>query len=168
MYKDHVSTGKILIIGHGLGFEYDLIEKFNKNLVSIDTYISKSALHKDKVQLYSGDIIPFKDDTFDAVICNYVLHHSNNPKQLFSELVRVSKNIVIITEETHKNVIQKIRSVFNCWNLNRKAGQFVRIRWSSYLSMQDLQKLIRNLTILKHIKEDRGVHIYEFLILKKD
>lgn len=167
LYKDYVTQGRVLIVGHGLGSEYDILEKHNKDIVSIDIEISTDALHKEKVLVYPGDTIPFEDSSFDAVVCNYVLHHSDNPERLFSELVRVSKRTVIVTEETHRSLLQKVRSVVHCWYMNRKAGQSVHINWSSYLSVDRLERLIHGLAILKRITEDKGVHVHEFLILEK-
>lgn len=169
-YKKYIERGKILLVGHGLGYEYHIIQQYNPEVVGLDVDISEGALHKKKIQLYAGDIIPYTDNEFDTVICSYVLHHSKDPKKLFSELARVSKETIIVTEETHDSLLQKIRSVFNCWMMNRKAGQTVHINWKSYLHTDTLKALIieNNLEVELHKKEDKGVHIYEFLILKKD
>ena len=38
---------------------------------------------------YSGDILPFSDQSYDIVLCSQVLEHSFNPEQLLAEMYRV-------------------------------------------------------------------------------
>jgi ubiquinone/menaquinone biosynthesis C-methylase UbiE len=42
---------------------------------------------------YIGDaaFLPFKDESFDAVICNAVLEHVEKPKEVLKEIYRVAK-----------------------------------------------------------------------------
>ncbi|MFH1211704.1 MAG: class I SAM-dependent methyltransferase [Candidatus Woesearchaeota archaeon] len=44
----------------------------------------------------SGDKIPYKDNTFDLVICQHVLEHVQNPEDFAMEIKRVTKEHVII------------------------------------------------------------------------
>lgn len=36
-----------------------------------------------------GENLPFKDDTFDIVTCNFVLEHAQSPTKIIEEMVRV-------------------------------------------------------------------------------
>ena len=38
-----------------------------------------------------GHQLPFRDGTFDLVVCNSVLHHIAEPQKLLAEIVRLSK-----------------------------------------------------------------------------
>jgi ubiquinone/menaquinone biosynthesis C-methylase UbiE len=64
---------------HGLDYNVDSIttckKVFNANSIDLET-----------------DDIPYKDNTFDLVICNQVLEHLNNYKKTISEAIRVTKN----------------------------------------------------------------------------
>ena len=64
---------------HGLDYNVDLITTCKKvfNASSIDL---------------EADDIPYKDNTFDLVICNQVLEHLKNYKKTISEAIRVTKN----------------------------------------------------------------------------
>jgi ubiquinone/menaquinone biosynthesis C-methylase UbiE len=64
---------------HGLDYNDDLIitckKVFNASSIDLET-----------------DHIPYKDNTFDLVICNQVLEHLKNYKKTISEAIRVTKN----------------------------------------------------------------------------
>ena len=67
-----------------------------------------------KLYLWSKSIFKlfFKENTFDVIISNGVLHHTYNPKLAFSKLVRVLKPrgiIVIGLYHRYGRIIQKIR-----------------------------------------------------------
>ena len=58
--------------------------------------------------LFDGESVPYADDTFDAVLCISVLHHTENQKKLLEELKRVSKNKIIIFEDVPDSIVDKI------------------------------------------------------------
>ena len=64
---------------HGLDYNVDLMttckKAFNASSIDLET-----------------DAIPYKDNTFDLVICNQVLEHLKNYKKTISEAIRVTKN----------------------------------------------------------------------------
>jgi len=51
------------------------------------------------ISIKKGDIykLPFKDSTFDVVICTEVLEHLDKPKAALKELTRVSKKYLILS-----------------------------------------------------------------------
>ena len=51
---------------------------------------SKKLFNASRVDLETDDI-PYKDNTFDLVICNQVLEHLKNYKKTISEAIRVTK-----------------------------------------------------------------------------
>ena len=70
------------LVGHGFKF---------KNIKAID------------LQSYSklitlGDMldIPYEDNTFDIIICGWVISYTNNVQKAFNEMIRVSKNNALI------------------------------------------------------------------------
>lgn len=77
--------GRVLNVGCG---------EFNKYLGFCpgDTHIGLDIEKTDIVDVI-GDahLLPFKDENFDAVICNMVLEHVENPKDVLKEIYRVVK-----------------------------------------------------------------------------
>jgi len=41
-----------------------------------------------------GELLPFRDNAFDKVICHHVIEHVEEPLRFLSELLRVSKSVV--------------------------------------------------------------------------
>lgn len=52
-----------------------------------------------------GEKLPFKDKTFDYIICSHVLEHANDPRQFTRELVRVGRRGYI---ETPSRLSEKV------------------------------------------------------------
>ncbi len=87
--------------------------------ISRDTL--KVALEKAKkrrlnVQFKLGDAenLPFKDNSFDAVICRHLIWTLPNPKKAISEFARVSRHKVVIIDGKcmDKSLIAKFRRGF--------------------------------------------------------
>lgn len=72
-----------------------IIDLGAKEVIGIDLnpVIAKKNVTNPKAKILEGDIrkIPFKDEYFDFVCCNGVLHHTENPKEIIKELSRVLK-----------------------------------------------------------------------------
>jgi ubiquinone/menaquinone biosynthesis C-methylase UbiE len=60
-----------------------------------------------------GDIekMPFKTKSFDAVICNFVLHHLPDCSKALEEISRVCKNDLILIEPNGSNPILRVNRV---------------------------------------------------------
>jgi ubiquinone/menaquinone biosynthesis C-methylase UbiE len=46
--------------------------------------------------LCSAEFLPFKSEAFDKVLCYHVIEHVDNPLRLLYELVRVSRNEIVV------------------------------------------------------------------------
>lgn len=99
-----LSPQKILDAGCGEGFTLQILYelKIGKVLEGVD--FSKDAVRIAKrryphLNIKTGDIynLPYKDNTFDLVICTEVLEHLKNPGQAVSELKRVSSEYILFT-----------------------------------------------------------------------
>ena len=83
---------KVLDVGAGEGH---LSNALNYDITMIDIESKNS-----DVIIYDGENIPFEDNSFDLVLCVYVLHHiSEGKRQSFiKELSRVATHVIIFED----------------------------------------------------------------------
>jgi SAM-dependent methyltransferase len=111
--SDYVDLSKmcILDVGCGNGFftyyfsklAYTVGIDYSRYMLSInpcDPLIQGSALQ-----------LPFKTNSFDLVFCSNLLHHVKNPEIVVSEMKRVSKKFVILSEPNRNNPLMALFSV---------------------------------------------------------
>ena len=111
--SDYVDLSKmsILDVGCGNGFftyyfsklAYTVGIDYSRYMLSInpcDLLIQGSALQ-----------LPFKTNSFDLVFCSNLLHHVKNPEIVVSEMKRVSKKFVILSEPNRNNPLMALFSV---------------------------------------------------------
>ncbi|MFA5755156.1 MAG: class I SAM-dependent methyltransferase [Candidatus Paceibacterota bacterium] len=106
---DFVSPlSKILDFGCGSGIVGKEFEKyFNSEILGVD--IIDNRVEPIPFIKYNGSDLSFlKDDTFNVVLINFVLHHCKNPKELLKENKRVSSDIIILYENLPEGIISKI------------------------------------------------------------
>lgn len=99
-----LQVSSVLDVGCGEGFTLDRLyrEKIGKNLEGIeylDTAIKIGKKIHPHITLTKGDIytLPYKDNSFDLVLCTEVLEHLADPKKALKELVRVSKKYLLLS-----------------------------------------------------------------------
>jgi len=95
---------KILDVGCGEGETIVKLKqsKIGKTLEGIDN--SQDALKIGRkiypgINIKDGDIykLPYKDNSFDLVICTEVLEHLDNPKKALAELRRISSKYILLS-----------------------------------------------------------------------
>jgi ubiquinone/menaquinone biosynthesis C-methylase UbiE len=96
--------GSLLDVGCAEGYYMRLLAGGSKvsYAVGLDiaiNYIIKARRNLPGRSLVLGDAhnLPFKDSSFDLVLCSEVLEHTLNPKAALEELIRVSRNHILIT-----------------------------------------------------------------------
>lgn len=94
----------ILDVGCGEGFTLERLEKadIGKKLEGVDfldTAIQIGRKQFPQFTLKQGNIyaLPYKDDSFDLLICSEVLEHLDHPDEALKELKRVSKKYVLFS-----------------------------------------------------------------------
>lgn len=94
----------VLDAGCGEGFTLDRLqqEKIGKTFEGIE--FDQEAVELGNklyptLNIKQGDIykLPFKNNSFDLVVCTEVLEHLENPKKAYRELLRVSRKYVLIS-----------------------------------------------------------------------
>jgi SAM-dependent methyltransferase len=58
------------------------------------------------VKKYDGQSLPYKDNSFDAVLLIDTYHHAEDPDFLLSECIRVTKKYLIIKDHYYNNFLE--------------------------------------------------------------
>lgn len=113
--KDY-SFSNFIDIGGAEGWTAYIVRKlFNVKIASTDLSESVCKIAKNifNLEAIACDIhnLPFSDDEFDAVVCSETIEHVTDYKKAVAELLRITKNVLIITvpHETPEMVAETIR-----------------------------------------------------------
>lgn len=89
-------NSKLLDIGCGTGISTNY---FKCNSIGIDNSLEMIKNGKGNLILGKAESLPFKDKTFDIILCITSIHNFENPKKALKEILRVkkSKAQVVIT-----------------------------------------------------------------------
>lgn len=94
----------ILDVGCGEGFTLNRLKEkgIGKNLEGVEylqTAIDLGKKMYPDIKIKKGTIydLPYKDNSFDLVLCTEVLEHLDEPEKALKELVRVSKKYLVIS-----------------------------------------------------------------------
>lgn len=96
IFKENFNDGKkykILDLGCGACCNSTILESMGYEVTSLDV-VDQSICKKPEI--YDGKIIPYIDNSFDIVLCSFVLHHAPNWYDLLKEMKRVGNYIIII------------------------------------------------------------------------
>lgn len=118
----NTTFGSFLDVGCAEGFYLKLLSNNSKTgplgagLDLAKNYLLKAMVTSPKTPLVQGDAekLPFRNDSFDLVLCSEVLEHVPDPKTVFRELVRVSDRYIVLTwagENLFHFVMRKFRLV---------------------------------------------------------
>ncbi len=99
-----IKPSRILDVGCGEGFTLIMLgrNKIGKVYEGVDNSAEALKIGRKmypNLGIKHGDIykLPYKDDSFDLVICSEVLEHLENPAQALKELRRVSSKYVVLS-----------------------------------------------------------------------
>lgn len=178
----HKLEGVGLEIGAGTCWLSSLLSKRKKikSLYAIDNKLKKLNLARnifipkykgkmEKIHLVTDDFhhLPFKENTFDFIVCDAALHHSHNLKLLLLELNRVLKKtapLIAIREPILPSfpLLKKFRSLtfgykeklkgeiensytFSQWKTSFYQSGFSLRRNSYFLNTSAKEKIIKNI-----------------------
>ena len=99
---------QILDLGCGSGIVSHEFEKFfNSEVLGLD--IIDNRVVPIPFRIYKGNDLKFlKDNSYEAVLINFVLHHCKNPIELLKESKRVSKGNIILYENIPEGILSKL------------------------------------------------------------
>jgi len=104
VFKDRM---RILDVGCGTGFMSMILSELGHDVVGLDiskgmvrVAIEKTKRKNVKIDFKLGDAenLPFRDNTFDAVVSRHLIWTLPNPKKAISEFARVSKDRVVVID----------------------------------------------------------------------
>jgi ubiquinone/menaquinone biosynthesis C-methylase UbiE len=132
----HIPNKNVIVLdfGSGSGALSDYISKqlINSQVIPLD--IEDVHEYGKKPTIYDGYKIPYKDNTFDVVICLFVLHHIPHQDKILDELIRICKGKLLIMEDckdsTIDNILTKIHSHSSygqCHNCFHSTRDWIRI-----------------------------------------
>ena len=108
---------EVLDVGCGNGFiAHHLSAMLSTNVVGIDVADSTDA--PIDYRRYDGRNIPAEDDSFDAIVLAYVLHHAQDVEAMLNEMKRVLRpgGVALIYEDIPASFWDR----FICWTHNLK------------------------------------------------
>jgi len=104
------ASDKLLDIGCGTGISTNF---FECNATGIDS--SREMIKKGSSNLVYGkaEKLPFKDKTFDVILCITAIHNFENPEKALREMLRVKKDRaqIVITLLKKSKKFQKIKKL---------------------------------------------------------
>lgn len=135
--KELTDCKTILDAGVGTGRFAKPLQDKGFNVVGIDISGKMLSVAKEKgtSNLFRADIcfLPFKDGSFDAAICNAVLHLVPEWKMALQEICRVTKDVMVSTIHERDN---PMREAYN--NLLKKYGYESSRRGKPEYDLKDL------------------------------
>lgn len=97
----------ILDIGSGTGYFADALKNEMPETLIISTDIENKHKGGNPFVVANSNSLPFADNSFDVVTIFYLLHHTIDPKNILLEAQRVSKDKVIVQEDSYSNGFER-------------------------------------------------------------
>ncbi len=116
-------NAKLLDIGCAEGFvgqEIAMRLEIHVELVDVIDMNQTSLPHK----TYAGDVLPFDDEAFTDSLLYFVLHHSQNPRNVLAEAARVSSDQILVVESVYESIWDRwvLRAIDTVANRVRSFG----------------------------------------------
>lgn len=115
----YLSGNKILDFGAGNGLLGESINVNTQKDVTLVDVIDHNFSSLPMHIISQQGVVPFPDKSFNTTIVYLVLHHSDDPINTLKEIIRVTKNRVIIMEGYIDTASIKESNIFFDWFCNR-------------------------------------------------
>jgi SAM-dependent methyltransferase len=116
------TCGRVLDVGCGDGTLAREIQRLRPGLSieGVDVFTRKNAVIP--VTVFDGSRLPFAEGEFDVVMFADVLHHTEDPRILLAEAVRVAKMGLAIKDHLKQGFLAKSTLAFMDWMGNAAYG----------------------------------------------
>jgi len=106
--QDFIKKGsKILDLGCGTAIVGKTFQDFfQAELFGVDVQDVRTV--KIPFKLTDGKSLSFPENSFDVVLINYVLHHSEDPISVLKEAKRVARDKIVIYEDLPEDILSKL------------------------------------------------------------
>jgi SAM-dependent methyltransferase len=154
---------RVLDVGCGDGTIAALIMKKRPDVAisGIDILVRSKTLIP--VTPFDGAKIPFEDKTFDAVMFNDVLHHTDDPSVLLAEARRVAKDCVVLKDHFCDGLLARQTLSFMDWVGNAPHGVVLPY---NYLSSGQWSEVFSNVHLRVDAEVDKlGLYAWPFALL---
>ena len=142
---------KILDLGCGPGIVGKTFQEFfQADLLGVD--IKDRRIYSIPFKLIDGKNLPFSENSFDVVLINYVLHHSQDPVALLSEAKRVTRDKIIIYEDLAEGCLSKLVCWLHGISFDKLFGNPTK---TSFNSEKGWEKIFKELGLNVIFKERR-------------
>ena len=139
------ANARVLDVGCGDGLVASLVMKKRPDVEirGIDVLI-RPRTHI-PVEGFDGRVIPYEDDSFDAVMFVDVLHHTDDPAVLLAEAARVARQSVVIKDHTSDGILaaQTLRFMDDVGNARHGVvlpyNYWTKVRWLDTFAAHHLE-----------------------------
>ncbi|MBD3344400.1 MAG: methyltransferase domain-containing protein [Chitinivibrionales bacterium] len=118
---------------------------------TVDTNLSSMP-----VILYDGNRIPFPENTFDATVVAYMLHHCNNIEAILHEIKRVTCRKIIVMEEVFESKFAE-----KVLHLHDNGNKFLSTKMKIPLNFMKIQQWHETFNALD-LKVEQCTRIYQY------
>ena len=162
-YQAIDSAAKVIEVGsgaHGLIFFFDAHCRVGIDPLAI-SYGSLFPAWQRRAQTVAafGEQLPFRDQSFDVVLCDNVVDHAENPRGIVAELVRILKadGLLYFTVNIHHSVYSVAARAHSAWNAMGMKYEIGPVAdHTTHLTFTDAQQLFANLP-LKLLHESENI-----------
>ena len=123
---------RILDVGAGNGYLASTIMDMRPDLNIEGIDIKLWPRRHISVHKFDGTSIPFDDDSWDACLASDVIHHSDEPKLLLGEMVRVARSSVFLKDHVAETAWDLRMLSFMDWAGNRGHDVVLSYRYWSW------------------------------------
>lgn len=147
---------RVLDIGAGGGW---IGKRLSDSLGAKVTLLDVADMNRTNLPLkvYDGKHMPFPDASFDNCLLLFILHHCEDPLQVLTEAVRVSRKRLIIFEDTFHNPFEKFFCGLHDWVANSPfflANPFCMNMPFHYRSVLEWEDAFKKLSLTVKLKKE--------------
>ena len=142
--RDFIRKGsEILDLGCGCGIVGKTFQDFfQAKVLGID--VKDYRISPLLFRLYDGFRLPFAENSFDAILINYVLHHSKDPVVLLEEAKKATKDKIIIFEDLPEGFLSNLICMIHGSSFDRFFGNPAK---TSFKTENEWEKIFKDLRL---------------------